>query len=305
MHTYSTAGAQSAYLLTQSESLRQKVLAAITAETGSSHDAIIAAACLAGAMVGDWPSAFRILEPLADAADLSDKHRTQIQALHQIREMGTWSRRDGAKQAQQLAALGPDITDIVLLAAGSPNRHLRRDLVTALAELSDPRSVDLLVTTLGDDYSRVRRKAISALVRIGEPAVDALLDALDNDQPQVRKHALVCLGQFSKQGRSRRAHQARHYASRSTMATRSCGGRLSARSRTSSPRTTWRNLYSLSAKPTWENGQLATRSFRRAGRCRARGIGKAGAERKRRSRQRLTTSPAKAMCAAATFWSTC
>ena len=34
LNTYSVAGAQSAYLLTQSESLRRKVLAAIVAETG-------------------------------------------------------------------------------------------------------------------------------------------------------------------------------------------------------------------------------------------------------------------------------
>ncbi|MFN2283369.1 MAG: HEAT repeat domain-containing protein, partial [Anaerolineae bacterium] len=198
LNTYSIAGAQAAYLLTQSESLRQKILDALTAQAGASYDALLISACLAGAMASDWNGAFHILAPLQDAVDLSDKQRVQMQALEHMRVMGTWSRHEGAIQAQKLAALGSDIVDLVLLAAGSPNRYLRRDLVDTLTELADPRSVDLLVTTLGDDYSRVRRKAVTALTRIGEPAVDALIEALASDQVQVRKHATLCLGHISK-----------------------------------------------------------------------------------------------------------
>ncbi|MBN2389680.1 MAG: HEAT repeat domain-containing protein [Anaerolineae bacterium] len=198
LNTYSIVGAQAAYLLTQSESLRQKILDALVAQTGASYDALLISACLAGAMASDWNGALRILAPLQGAADLTDKHRVQMQALELMRAMGTWSRHDGAIQAQKLAALGSDIVDLVLLAAGSPNRYLRRDLVDALTELADPRSVDLLVTALGDDYSRVRRKAVTALTRISEPAVDALIEALASDQVQVRKHATLCLGHISK-----------------------------------------------------------------------------------------------------------
>ena len=135
---------------------------------------------LGGAMVGDWPSAFRILERLDDAADLTDKHRTTFKRSIQIR---VWARGAAAtaRSRRNNSPLGPDVTRAVGCA---PIGHLRRDLVATLAELADPRSVDLLVTTLGDDYSRVRRKAITALVW------KALLAALDNDQSQVRKHAL-------------------------------------------------------------------------------------------------------------------
>ena len=116
----------------------------------------------------------------------------------------------------------------MLLAAGSPNRHLRRDLVATLAELADPRSVDLLVTALGDDYSKVRRKAISALIRIGEPAVDALLEALASDQAADTRSTLSSAWVRSANRRSGCAHQARHYATLDD-GDEVCGGRWSAR----------------------------------------------------------------------------
>jgi HEAT repeat protein len=42
----------------------------------------------------------------------------------------------------------------------------------------------------------MRWKATSGLVRIGEAAVDLLLEAAANDQPLVRRHALLCLGRI-------------------------------------------------------------------------------------------------------------
>lgn len=198
LRAYSSAGAPAAYLLTQSESLRARIIAALDADGTRSHDVTLISACLLGALARDWDGAFRLLAPLqaalAAAPGLTDRHRTQLQALQQMREMGTWDRRKGALQAQELAALGPDVTDLLLLAATGPNRNLRRDVVTALAELADPRAVDLLVGALNDDYSKVRRKAAGALVRIGEPAVEALIAALASDQSLTRQNAVRCLG---------------------------------------------------------------------------------------------------------------
>jgi HEAT repeat protein len=200
LHVYSPAGAQAAYLLAQSDSLRHKVIDALVAAADPAQDAprdvLLASACMVGAMAGDWPSAFDILAPLEGAEDLSKEQQQQMEALHLISEMGTRSRHDGAHKAQQLAQLGPGVTDLVLLAAGSPNRHLRRDLTAALAELADPRSVDLLISALADNYSRVRRKAIPALIRIGEPAVAPLIAALASDQSRIRRSAVRCLGRI-------------------------------------------------------------------------------------------------------------
>jgi len=51
-----------------------------------------------------------------------------------------------------------------------------------------------LVHALGDEFSQVRRKAIPGLIEIGEPAVDALIEAASSDQVPVRRYALLCLG---------------------------------------------------------------------------------------------------------------
>jgi HEAT repeat protein len=50
------------------------------------------------------------------------------------------------------------------------------------------------VHALGDEFSQIRRKAIPGLIEIGEPAVDALIEAAASDQVPVRRYALLCLG---------------------------------------------------------------------------------------------------------------
>jgi HEAT repeat protein len=189
-------GMRATLLLTQSDSLRAKVLEAILRRTGRTHDALITAACLAGAMAGDWPGAFRMLESVRNVAGLSEKHKARLAALDLMSTMGGWDKVEGPRTAQALAALGRGVTDLLLIAAGSPHRRFRRGIVAALAELADERAVDLLIRALGDDYSKVRRKAVAGLVRIGEPAVGALIEATASDQTPVRRYAVLCLGRI-------------------------------------------------------------------------------------------------------------
>jgi len=196
---YSAMGTSGFYLLTQSDSLRKKVLDAVVERTDQSYDALIAAACLTGTMASDWQAAFRVLEPVRDAEDLSDTHRTRLAALDLMSTMGDWNKQEEAKKAQALARLGRDVTDLLLIAAGSSRRLFRRGMVGALAVLADERAVDLLIRSLGDDYSKVRRKAIAGLVKIGEHAVDPLIETMASDQPSVRRYAVLCLGHIGAQ----------------------------------------------------------------------------------------------------------
>jgi len=196
---YPEMGSRAFYLLTQSDSLREKVLDTVIERADRSYDALIGAACLMGSMAGDWSGALRMLEPVRDAADLSDKHQTKLAALDTMSTMGDWNKQEEAKKSQVLAGLGRDVTDLLLIAAGSPNRRFRRGIVGALAMLADERAVDLLIRSLCDDYSKVRRKAIAGLTRIGEPAVDALIEATASDQPSVRRYAVHCLGHIGAQ----------------------------------------------------------------------------------------------------------
>ena len=51
-----------------------------------------------------------------------------------------------------------------------------------------------MIHALDDDYTKVRRKAIAGLIRIGEPAVDALIEATASDRVRIRRYAVHCLG---------------------------------------------------------------------------------------------------------------
>ncbi|MBN1642669.1 MAG: HEAT repeat domain-containing protein [Anaerolineae bacterium] len=186
--------ARAAYLLTQSDALQADVLAGIAVRGTASPEAAILVGCMVGATLGDWPRAFAILAPLARAPDLPERARAQLAALEIMRNMGGWNRKESAILSQRLAEMGPQITDLLLVAASTPYPRLRRDVVGALAEMADPRTTDLLIRALDDTYTKVRRKAVQGLVAIGEPAVEALVEATAHDQGSIRRYAVMCLG---------------------------------------------------------------------------------------------------------------
>lgn len=189
-----TASVRAGHLIAQSERLRQKVLKTIARRTGSSYSATITAACLSGASAGDWAGADALLAPIRAAADLTPEQRIRLEAVEQMRAMGGWDRKQEAAQAEALAQHGPVITDLVLLAAGSPDRLFRRAMVSTLALLADERAIDLLIHLLDDNYTKIRRRAITGLTRIGDKAVGPLIEATASDQVRIRRYAILCLG---------------------------------------------------------------------------------------------------------------
>jgi HEAT repeat protein len=197
---YSQTGARAAYLLTQSASLRTTVFEALVSDPRVSVDARVTVACLTGALLGDWGKAMDLVEPVREAAGLAPVERARLRkklrALEMLTTLGGWNKPEEAEKSRRLAKLGRDVTDLMLVAAISPHRRFRRSVVAVLAELADPRATELLIHVLEDDYSQVRKRAIAGLIRIGEEAVDPLIEAASSDRLRTRRYAAHCLGRI-------------------------------------------------------------------------------------------------------------
>ena len=77
------------------------------------------------------------------------------------------------------------------------NPMVRECSAVALGRIGDPRAIAPLIRTLGDPYDdyewRIAIQASNALVKIGEPAVRLLIDALNHPDENVRAGAAQTL----------------------------------------------------------------------------------------------------------------
>jgi HEAT repeat protein len=133
----------------------------------------------------------RMLEEVTDAA------------LKSAREPGRWKEglselRDRIITSVNVRRLRED-RDVRGLVRALNHRDpaIQYQAAEALGDLGDPAAVEPLAQALrGDEYSGVRWKAAEALARIGPPAVDALIEALDDPDDDVRWKAAIALGEI-------------------------------------------------------------------------------------------------------------
>jgi HEAT repeat protein len=98
------------------------------------------------------------------------------------------------KAQYALIEMGPMVVEPlcrILLEQNNPLRFFVADLLT---KIHDVRAIGPLVSVLGVGESGIGNKASEALIGIGAPAVDALLVAITNQDPVVRRHAARALG---------------------------------------------------------------------------------------------------------------
>ncbi len=104
--------------------------------------------------------------------------------------------------ANSLMALGSDqVVEILIQKLRDPDPNNRLYAVYALGRVSDPREIQPLIDILGSD--EVGWLAAQALVNIGEPAVEPLLEALFSENEDVRLYATYALGQIGDRRASR------------------------------------------------------------------------------------------------------
>lgn len=112
-------------------------------------------------------------------------------------ENGPWQVRQQAAKA--LGKIGDRRAVEPLIAAlGHGRLRVRREAARALGRIADPRAVPPLIAALRDRTGDVRREGAAALVKIGAPAVPALIAALsDRATRRARPLTIGALGEIA------------------------------------------------------------------------------------------------------------
>ncbi|MBI1924377.1 HEAT repeat domain-containing protein [Candidatus Poribacteria bacterium] len=84
----------------------------------------------------------------------------------------------------------------LLVQLNDSRAEIRRAAIVELSRSGGPTAIPGLVAALGDPSEQVSAVAISALVKIGKPAVPALIEAFRKQNPVVRTHAAMALGRI-------------------------------------------------------------------------------------------------------------
>lgn len=113
------------------------------------------------------------------------------------------------KAAEALGRLGALSLKHLAAALDDPDAHVRQLATKALGQIDGAEVVEPLVTALRDPNADVSRQAAFALNKIGAPAVDALIAALGDRDPNLRWHAARLLGEI---GDARAATELRRVA---------------------------------------------------------------------------------------------
>lgn len=75
---------------------------------------------------------------------------------------------------------------------------VRLQAIIALGKLEDARAVAPLIQTFRSDCCSSQNETISALIEIGEPAIDPLIQALKDNDSNIREGAAEALGKFAE-----------------------------------------------------------------------------------------------------------
>ncbi len=98
--------------------------------------------------------------------------------------------------ANELARRGKDAQEAVTNLLEHEDYTLRRIAAYILGKIGDPASVDVLVEALGDDNPDVRKSSAQALNRIGEPSIEGLIRSLGNISKDVRASAVWAISKM-------------------------------------------------------------------------------------------------------------
>ncbi len=139
-------------------------------------------------------------DPSAEEAAraLGEAHRDPLPMLRHMLTDPEANRRWWAVRA--LAALATDdAVDPIIRALRDPDTDVRACAVVALAHLGHEAGIDPLIARLSDGSAYVGRLAADALAQFGQPAVEALIHALEDGDTPARAGAARALSTLRSQ----------------------------------------------------------------------------------------------------------
>lgn len=105
-----------------------------------------------------------------------------------------WSIRMDA--AKNLVDIGAPAVENLINSLDNENWQIRWHCAEILGEIGDVRGIKPLIDILNDKNSGVQSNSVIALIKIGKPGVEILVDNLNSKEWQIRQHAAEILGEI-------------------------------------------------------------------------------------------------------------
>jgi HEAT repeat protein len=172
-------------------------------QSGSAKEKIIAARDLGGMGAEALPAVQYLIELL----DSPERHKSLLKKiLNVVTVFGNFGPYVSDECRQSLIRIGkPAIIPLSNALLTHPRSEVRRNVAIALGEIADVESVDSLIEALRTDADHeVRSLAAEALGKMSERwlidllgnAVQALIEALGSEDPNIRQKAAYALGEL-------------------------------------------------------------------------------------------------------------
>jgi len=161
-------------------------------------NALARLASVIGVACQDWPAAWSLTQQAEAAGCDSPEWSARRRGVALIAEMtDRQRRRPQVHVIEELTALAPDVTDLLILESVASEPRVSRALLIALSLKVDERAIPAYTRSLAHTHRDRARWASRALVQLGERAVPALVEAARDHHPRRRRYAIRCLGHLA------------------------------------------------------------------------------------------------------------
>jgi HEAT repeat protein len=157
-------------------------------------------ASLMGCITNDWNISDKMAaifqQRFSNWSGISDVLSQQV--FNYIRQLNSDDREASKCAEAALMESGANATEALVLAMGTQNLRIRKSIIRILSEIGDENAVECLVGALGDRSGKVRRFAMSGVLKLSTPAIPLLRKAVKSDNPRLRSNATKALSMLDE-----------------------------------------------------------------------------------------------------------